>query len=376
MPASAAVSTLSANDAHKIRKKVVDLPKVELHIHLDGSVRHQTLLDLSKEKSISLKDAKTIEEVRNAVVVGKPSNLADMLRPFDYFLPLLVGDKDAIERVAYELCEDESRSGVIYFEARYSPHLLANTTKNLSSTLSGGAYSGKGTLTPRSVIEAVNRGFERGEADFNVFARSILCCIQGYPGWNSEVLNLATEFSQSGVVGIDIAGCSLGADEQYPPSVCALFQEAAKRGIHRTVHAGESGGAKEVVLAVDSMCAERIGHGYRVLRDENAYEKYAIDKRVHFETCPTSSVMTGSVPLNWAKHPIKRFADDNINFSINTDDPTCFENSVASEYELAHEGIGLSEKQLWQCSMNAAQSCFANEELKMRIIDKIKAWKL
>ncbi|VDM20876.1 unnamed protein product [Wuchereria bancrofti] len=351
----------------EIRKRF-DFPKVELHLHLDGAIRHQTLLDLSIEKKIDLKGVTTVDEVRDIVVTREPSNLSKMLEPFDLFLPVLAGDKDAIERIAYELCEDEAENGVIYFEARYSPQLLCNTVRNTAANSKYGIYAKKGQLDPRGVIEAVRRGFLRGEKEFGVKARSILCCIHGFHDWNDEVLELATNLSSEGVVGIDIAGCSLGADEQYPPSVLELYQEAAKRGIHRTVHAGESGGAKEVINAIEEMQAERIGHGYRLLRDECAYKKYAVKKRIHFEACPLSSVMTGSVPLLWSEHPVKRFAADDINFSLSTDDPTCFNNSLLSEHQLAYQEIGLTKKQLWKCSLNAARSCFAEESLKSEII--------
>ncbi|CAG9540066.1 unnamed protein product [Cercopithifilaria johnstoni] len=355
----------------KIRKQF-DFPKVELHLHLDGAVRHQTLLDLSKEKKIDLKGAKTVDEVKDVVVTREPSNLSKMLEPFDLFLPVLAGDKDAIERIAYELCEDEARNGVIYFEARYSPHLLCNTVKNTAANSKYGVYTKKGQLEPRGVIEAVRRGLLRGEKDFGVKSGSILCCIHGFQDWNHEVLELATNLSNDGVVGIDIAGCSLGADEQYPPSALEIFQEAAKRGIHRTVHAGESSGSREVVNAIEEMHAERIGHGYRLLRDEHAYKKYAIEKRIHFEACIQSSVMTGSVTSLWNQHPVKRFALDDINFSLSTDDPTCFDNSLLSEYQLAYQEVGLTKKQLWKCNLNAAQSCFAKESLKNEIIAIVK----
>lgn len=128
-----------------------------------------------------------------------------------------------------------------------------------------------------------------------------------------------------------------------------FLQEAAKRGIHRTVHAGESGGPKEVVLAVTDMCAERIGHGYRLTNDETSYKKYALEERIHFEACPYSSVLTGAVPHDWKAHPIARWAKDNVNFSINTDDPTCFDNTVLTDMRIAEHDIGLSIHQLWKC---------------------------
>ncbi|VDM44681.1 unnamed protein product [Toxocara canis] len=356
--------------------KDLKFPKVELHLHLDGGVRHKTLLELSLSKDLDLKGAKTVEDVRNVVTVHAPTTLSKMLIPFDIFLPVIVGDKDAIERIAYELCEDQYKQGVIYFEARYSPHLLCNTVNNHASTLPGGVFMKKGPLEPRGVVEAVKRGFDRGEAAFGIKARSILCCICGYPDWNHEVLELAQSLASQGVVGIDVAGCSRGADEQYEPNILGIFQ--LTWSIFYDYF--------DVFLkAIEDMKAERIGHGYRLLRDESAYQKYAVQQRVHLETCPYSSVMTGSVPLDWPHHPIARFAADDVNFSINTDDPTCFENTIMTEYQLAYKQIGLSKLQLWKCvsalitnvngSLNAAQSSFAQEDVKNEIIAKIMAAK-
>ncbi|KHJ94462.1 Adenosine/AMP deaminase, partial [Oesophagostomum dentatum] len=160
-------------------------------------------------------------------------------------------------------------------------------------------------LTSTGVVEAIKRGFDRGEADFGVKARSIVCCIRGLHQYADDVLRIASECGHLGVVGVDVAGCAHGADEQYEPEVVHMFQEAYKRGIHRTVHAGESGGAKEVVKAITDMHAERIGHGYRVMREPYLYKKYFLDDhRIHLEACPYSSIMTGAVELNWKKHPI------------------------------------------------------------------------
>lgn len=129
----------------------------------------------------------------------------------------------------------------------------------------------------------------------------------------------------------------------------AAFQEAYKRGIHRTVHAGESGGPKEVLRAIEDMHAERIGHGYRVMRDEQMYiENFVTQKCVHLEACPYSSVMTGAVPLDWENHPIARWAKDDVNFSVSRDDPTCFDNTMMSELTLVHKQIGLDVHQLWK----------------------------
>ncbi|VDO28818.1 unnamed protein product, partial [Heligmosomoides polygyrus] len=232
--------------------------QVELHLHLDGSIRFSTLLELSLAHGTPLKGAKTVEELKKVLITHEPANLSKVLEAFDLFLPIVRGDKVAIERIAYEMCEDQAANGVIYFEGRYSPHLLC---------LPGGE------LTPKGVVEAVKRGFDRGEAKFGVKARSIMCCIRGLDQYADDILQLATDLRHLGVVAIDVAGSAHGADEQYEAKVVHIFQEAFKRGIHRTVHAGESGGAKEVAKAINDMHAERIGHGYRVMRDSDMYKQ-------------------------------------------------------------------------------------------------------
>lgn len=224
------------------------------------------------------------------------------------------------------------------------------------------------------VVKAVKRGFDRGEAEFGVKARSIICCIRGLQQYADDVLHIATNYRHFGVVAIDVAGSASGADEKYECEIVNIFKEAYKRGIHRTVHAGEAGSAKEVVKAINDMHAERIGHGYRVMQDLQMYKKYFIDgKQIHLEACPYSSIMTGSVPLNWKNHPIATWAKDNVNFSISRDDPTCFDNTMLSELQLTKDEIGVTVHQLWQCQLNAARSCFLPEDEKKPIIEKILA---
>jgi adenosine deaminase len=351
-------------------KETFEFPKVELHLHLDGAVRHSTIFELAQQKKIDLKGAKSVEDVRRLLVTHQPADLSKVLSAFDVFLPCIVGDKDAVERIAYELCEDQSNNGVVYFETRYSPHLLSNTANHKVWGMDS-VYREKGTLDSAGVVAAVKRGLDRGEKEFGVKARSILCCIRGYESWNDEVLELATTLKDLGVVAIDVAGCAHGADEKYEPSVLRVFKEAAARGIHRTVHAGESGGPQEVIVAMEEMKAQRIGHGYRLLKDEAAYQKYAVQQQIHLEGCPYSSVMTGAVPLNWPEHPIERWARDGVNFSINTDDPVCFGNSMYSELCLAKHNIGISVEQLWKCQLNAAKSSFLPDEEKATLVQRI-----
>ena len=102
------------------------------------------------------------------------------------------------------------------------------------------------------------------------------------------------------------------------------------------------------MIAIEDMKAERIGHGYRLLRDPENYHRYAIEQRIHFEGCPYSSVMTGSVPLNWTVHPIAQWVKDGVSFSINTDDPTCFDNTILTDMRIVYDEIGIPIEAVWK----------------------------
>jgi adenosine deaminase len=127
-------------------REAYNFPKVELHLHLDGAVRHSTLLELAKEKNIDLKGAKTVEEVKNVLVSHDPANLSKVLEAFDLFLPCIAGDKDAVERIAYEHCETQANCGVIYFEARYSPHFMCNSITDHKVWNKDTVFKGKGEV--------------------------------------------------------------------------------------------------------------------------------------------------------------------------------------------------------------------------------------
>ncbi|GMR49459.1 hypothetical protein PMAYCL1PPCAC_19654, partial [Pristionchus mayeri] len=250
---------------------------------------------------------------------------------------------------------------VVYFEARYSPFLL---------------ISENSVHTPRQVVEAVTRGLRRGKDAFGVDSRQILCMVVAFPQYNWDLLSLAESTKHLGVVGIDVAGDSPQGNEQFGQAVVQVFKAAHQKGIHRTAHAGESGSFKEVLNALNEMHVERVGHGYHILDDETAYRKNFIEnRRAHLEACPLSSVMTGAVTPDWSNHPVKRWANDGVDFSISRDDPTCFDNTIYSEMKLVNTQIELTVHQLWQAQLNAAKASFAEQPLKSRIIAKVMAGK-
>ncbi|XP_066269496.1 adenosine deaminase-like isoform X2 [Branchiostoma lanceolatum] len=332
--------------------------RVELHLHLDGAVRPSTLLDAAKRRGIPL-PADTIEGLLPHVSMDRPDSLVAMIKVFKFFIPIIQGDGETIKRIAYELCEDQAKHGVLYFEARYCPHFL--TQSKLDKTME---------LTPTEVVELVNSGLNEGSRDFGVKARSILCLIRDNPEFSMEMVQLCDRFRNQGVVAIDLAGNEVG-DMATNAEHIKAFQEAKRLGIHRTVHAGEIGGPDKVEEAVFKMDAERIGHGYHILEDPQLYAKLR-DMNMHFEVCPVSSYITGAVPPNYKEHPALSFAKDGANFSINSDDPSVFRTHLSREYDLIREHWNFDDKLIAQLNLNAAEACFLPQDEKTKLIQQVK----
>lgn len=339
-----------------------DFPKVELHIHLDGAVRPETIWDISREKGVSLgDDIKSLNDLKKSLVITEASTLHNFLQPFNIYMPLLMEDYKSMERIAYELCEDEAARGVVYFEARYSPHFFLKN-ESWSHNLEG----------LRNVVDAINRGFRKGENDFNIKVRTILCSLIGLD-LMAETFKLAEAYRLDGVVGIDTAACcNLSSFEEVPLSSQELqfYDKARQLGIHRTMHAGESGGPEMVKRAVQDYYAERIGHGYSVVDDDDVFVD-CVTRGIHFETCPKSSTLTGAVLFHTEKHPIVIFAESNANFSISSDDPTETGCYLDGDYELARSW-GLSDEVLAKSNLNAARSCFLPENEKTQLLRRLE----
>ncbi|KAL5013266.1 hypothetical protein ScPMuIL_007536 [Solemya velum] len=337
--------------------------KIELHVHLDGAIRPQTVLELARKRGQHL-ETSNVEDLKADIVLTKPSSLRKLLHSFKVFMPVVAGDRDAVKRIAYEFCEDCAKENIRYVEVRYSPHFLSNTQPMSEFDIAPGDFS------PRDVVETVNESLKQGQKDFDIKVNSILCCITHRPEWSLEVAQLCKEYKADGVVAIDIAGEDFEPGKD--PKECLhkqAFTEAYKSGIHRTVHAGECGPSAGVKEALDHMYAERIGHGYHVLEDPELYERVLRDK-IHLETCPISSIRTKACPEDIKKHPLLKFVKDACNYSINTDDPIILDNNLTDDYETALD-MGLTEDQVITGIFNAARSSFASAEDKKQILSDL-----
>ncbi|KAF3824913.1 hypothetical protein GH733_010247, partial [Mirounga leonina] len=262
-----------------------------------------SLAPAGKKRGIAL-PAETPGELQDIIGMDKPLGLSGFLAKFDYYMPAIAGCREAIKRIAYEFVEMKAKEGVVYVEVRYSPHLLANSKVEPIPW-----NQAEGDLTPDEVVALVSQSLQKGEQDFGVKVRSILCCMRHQPNWSLEVVELCKKYQHQTVVAVDLAGDENIKGSSLFPGHVKAFEEAVRSGIHRTVHAGEVGSAEVVrevrrlgwrgallpassppctglhsasPQAVDTLKTERLGHGYHTLEDETLYARLR-QENMHFE---------------------------------------------------------------------------------------------
>ncbi|XP_075528457.1 adenosine deaminase-like isoform X2 [Dermacentor variabilis] len=351
---------------------------VQLHSHLDSCMRHATIWELAQQKSLDL-GYKSVEDVREKTRPKEATTLANYLKEILVFLKVVVGDREALERVAYEAAIDQATMGVLYSEMFLCPQIFAS-----SSTILRWQGMPESMTSTRQALDAALSGLRKAELETGAKFRFILSCLRGTPEWAPEVLELCREYSGRGVVGIDVCGVVLPVqgqsawvhpnaseygEEVTDPLITNTFQRAVSWGVHRTVHAAEAGPPVTVLRAVRELHAERIGHGYRAVAHGGDAYRQALAAGVHFECCPTSSYLTGAVDRNAAEHPILRLRRDGASFSLNTDNPTLTHTTLDDEYRLALK-LGLTPDDLLQCNRSAISACFLPDDEKWELQEK------
>ena len=322
------------------------LPLIDLHRHLDGSIRLETILDLGRRHNIPL-PAWTTAELRPHVVVTEPhAGLVEFLAKFQWMIAVLA-DYDACRRVAYENVEDASREGIRYIELRFSPCFMASHHH----------------LDPSRVVEAVIEGARQGEADFGVRVNLIGILTRTFgPGLARKEL-LALLDHKEHLVALDLAG-----DEASKPAGLFVehFKEGRDAGWQITVHAGEAAGAASIVEAVEKLGATRIGHAVRAV-DDPAIMAMLRDRRIGIEANLTSNVQTSAVP-NLASHPLRQFLAEGLLACINTDDPGISGIDLPHELDVAAPAAGLTPEDVDQTLRNAWEMAFLGEDEKHSLI--------
>jgi len=323
------------------------LPKAELHVHLDGSLRPGTLIDLARERGVTLpsQDASTLAYRHMRILDGR--SLEAYLERFVLTLSVMQ-DEAALERIAGELVEDQARENVRYAEIRFCPALC--TRDGLGSD---------------DVLDACLRGLERATERFAVHARVIVCALRTLdPAVSSEMAELAVAYRDRGVVAFDLAGAEAG----YPVREhLEAFRVVRNAGMPVTVHAGEGFGAPSIREAVDLAGAWRIGHGTRLHEDPELLALVR-ERRIPLEVCLTSNVQTGVVAA-YAEHPVRRYLGEGIPVALCTDNRLMSGTTLTEEYRHAMESVGVSGDGVVDVARTAFEVAFAEPDLLSALLE-------
>jgi adenosine deaminase len=325
------------------------LPKTDLHCHLDGSLRLDTVVDLARKQNAKLPTFDRGELGRMLVAGDHVASLDDYLRAFDITLSVLQTEA-SLERVAYELAEDAHRENVRYIEVRYSP---------LLHTRDG--------LRPAQVVEAVLRGLRTAKRSLGIRYGVILCAIRTLDAEQSlRIAELCVAFKNRGVVGFDLAGSEIGNPAKVHRQA---FQLVIDNNINCTAHAGESFGPDSVHQAIHKCSAHRIGHGTR-LRESGDLLNYVNDHRIPLEVCPTSNVQTRAAN-SWDTHPVDFYVDYGLRVTINTDNRLMSNTTVTNELYQCHKHFGWSLQTIKEIIIAGFKSAFMPYREKADLVAEV-----
>lgn len=318
---------------------------IDLHLHMDGSLTPEDILDLAEIAGVSLpcRDAESLQPLLQAETDCE--SLEEYLEKFS--LPLQVLQKeDTITLAVYRLLKRLAKDGLVYAEIRFAPQL----------------HMQQG-LTQQQVVAAAIRGLEQGVAEFGIPAQLILCCMRMGDNReaNMETIRAAKEFLGKGVCAVDLAG----AEAAFPTgSFRDIFVLAKELDVPFSIHAGEAAGAESVWQALE-LGAKRIGHGVRSAEDASLVATLA-EKKIPLETCFTSNLQTKAVE-NAKSYPLPSFAEQGLAVTVNTDNMTVSGTDLVTEYRLLQKTFGFSEETLLQIACNAADAAFLNSHQKQRL---------
>lgn len=327
---------------------IKNIKKIELHLHLDGSLRPESVIDIAKKDGIELPTFE-LEGIRKYLTVDDGNkDLVEYLKKFD--IPVKVMQtRENLTRVTYELLEDLARDNYIYVEIRFAPHL----------------HIQKG-LSLEEVVESVIAGIHKAEEKFEIKANLLLCIMRhmnvnlGY-----EIIALAKKYLGKKVCGIDLAG-----DEfHYPVELFAeVFKMAKDSNIPFTIHSGEASGAESIIGAL-AVGAKRMGHGIR------AYENRELlnilkDNRITLECCPISNLNT-QIFEDFHDYPLKFYLNEGLKATINTDNRTVSNTCYQKEIDFLNSYTPLTIDEILLANKNAIEGAFITESEKKELYKKL-----
>jgi aminodeoxyfutalosine deaminase len=319
---------------------ILSLPKAELHLHLEGSIEPSTLVELRQRHGIRGASLAEVEPLYNY------QDFAGFLAAFRDVTGHLRAPED-YELIAYRLMERLKSQNVLHAEV----------------TISVGVCLWRQQDFP-AIFEGLERGRERGKSNFGVSLVWIFDAIRQFGAEKAQnVLNLAIQFRDRNVVAFGIGG-----DERAGPPdwFAGVYARGAEHGLHLTAHAGESAGPESIWGALN-LKAERIGHGLTAGQDPELIEELA-ESQVPIEICVTSNLRTGCC-VELAQHPVRRYFDQGLMLTLNTDDPAMFRSSLDEEYRLVQETFGFTDEHLRELARNSFEASFLAPEKKIEFLN-------
>jgi len=319
------------------------MPKAELHLHLDGSLRPQTALELARERGLD--DGMDLDAIASRLrAPDHCRDQAELLQAFE--LPIAVmQDGAALERITHELVEDVAADGTHYAEIRWAPAL----------------HLARG-LTMRQSIAAVVAGARSGMQAAGITVRLIAVAMRSHPpSMSVAVAREAGRFVADGLTGFDLAG----PEQAFPDPLlhADAYTDARQSGLGITLHAGEWGGAAQVWRALE-LAPSRIAHGTPAA-DDAALMDELIARGVTLDLCPTSNVQAAIVPT-LADHPLPYLARYGVPVTLSTDDRTVSGLTLITEYERAHKVLGLTTEEMWRINLRALRVAFLQHDESLR----------
>lgn len=329
-----------------IRKEIFNFPKTDLHCHLDGSLRIPSIIELAKENKIKLPSFEE-ERLQHLLLCGrKVDSLETYLEAFGITL-LVLQDRDAISRAAYELAEDAAKENVWHLEVRFSP--LLHTNKGLR-------YS--------EIVDAVLEGLEEAKRKYRISTGVIICAMRDRPASESKMLaEICVAYKNRGVVAFDLAGAEI---DNPAKNHIEAFSLVLNNNINCTIHAGEAYGPASIAQAIHYCGSHRIGHGTRLAEDGDLLN-YVNDHRLPLEICLTSNLQTKSVE-SLENHPFRFYFDYNLRVTLNTDNRLMSGTTVTDEYMLAMNQYNMTLEDMKDIIINGFKSSFIPYREKVKLL--------
>ncbi|MGY5854895.1 MAG: adenosine deaminase [Candidatus Thorarchaeota archaeon] len=328
-----------------ILEAICAIPKVELHVHIVGSIRPETLLSIIETDGIKAPYTSTEQ-------IAKRFEYTDFLNFIIAYMEIVdyIVDERHFEQITYEMLENCAENNVHYVEASFSPrdHLPRG-------------------LTFDKMSESINSGIQRAKKDFGIETNLRVDIVRNSSfDEGMEIVDLI-EKKPDNIITIDLGGKESG----WPPRRFAEhYKRATAMGLHRVAHAGEAAGPESIWDAIQSLDVERIGHGVTARQDPELVE-HLKREQIAIEMCPVSNLRTGVVK-SMTDHPIREFFDKGLLVTVSSDDPSLFHTSMNNEYIQLHEHLDFSLSELFQISLNGIQTAFIDDGMKAKLQEKFE----